>query len=238
MTADAVLSFLLQLVAYGGGSAAVAYLLFQFLGKTWIENKFAQRLEQLRHSQALEVQRLRVEIDSMLSGALKIQEKEFEVLPEAWVKLDEAYGRVSQLVSPIQFHTDLDRLREDQLEEFLADSKLRESEKTDVRRAHKKTEAYLESRFWHRLNHVRSAVSDLHNYVERNSVFMPPELKQNFEKASNELWAAMTSKEVGHSAKDWKMQNEGWDKIKKEVEPLRKTIHDAIYARLQTHGRR
>jgi len=31
----------------------------------------------------------------------------------------------------------------------------------------------------------------------------------------------MVSKEVGHSAQDWKMQNEGWDKVKKEVEPLK-----------------
>ena len=68
------MTFLLQMLAYGGGSAAVAYLLFQWLGKTWIENKFAQRLDQLRHQQALELQRLRVEIDAMLSGALKLQE--------------------------------------------------------------------------------------------------------------------------------------------------------------------
>jgi hypothetical protein len=66
---------------------------------------------------------------------------------------------------------------------------------------------------------------------------MPPDLKSDFERASNELWSAITSKEVGHEAKDWKMQNEGWDKIKKEVEPLKKTIHDAIYKRLQGHGR-
>lgn len=41
---------------------------------------------------------------------------------------------------------------------------------------------------------------------------------------------------VGHEAKDWKMQNKGWDKIKEEVEPLKKAIHDAIYERLQGHG--
>ncbi len=34
------------------------------------------------------------------------------------------------------------------------------------------------------------------------------------------------------------MQNEGWDKVKKEVEPLRKQIEEAIYARLQAHGKR
>lgn len=238
MIIDQILLFLGKVITFGGGSAAVAYLLFQYLGRTWIENKFDERLEQLRHSQALELQRLRVEIDSMLSGAIKIQDKEFEVLPEAWIRLDEAYGHVAQLVSPVQWHNDLDRMRADQLEEVLAAADFRDSEKADIRNAAKKTETYLETRFWHRLNRVRKAVSDFHNYIERNSVFMPPDLKKDFEKVSDELWSAMTSKEVGHEAKDWKMQNEGWDKIKKVAEPLKQSIHDAIYKRLQGHGRK
>jgi hypothetical protein len=49
---DALTKFVFELVAYGGGAAVIAYLLFQFLGKTWIENKFAQQLKQLEHQQA------------------------------------------------------------------------------------------------------------------------------------------------------------------------------------------
>ena len=92
--------------------------------------------------------------------------------------------------------------------------------------------------FRYRLSDVRKSIADLHNYVERNSIFMPPDLKKHFEKAANDLWSAMVSKEVGHDAQDWKMQNEGWNTVKKEVEPLRKTIEEAIYARLQAHGKR
>src|SRR3989442_1732393 len=91
-TIDVILKFIGEVVLYGGGSAACAYLLFQFLGKSWIENKFAQRLEAYKHQQQLELQHLKVEIESMLSGALKMQEREFQVLPEAWKKLDDAFG--------------------------------------------------------------------------------------------------------------------------------------------------
>ena len=66
---------------------------------------------------------------------------------------------------------------------------------------------------------------------------MPPDLKAHFEKASNDLWLALISKEVGRMAKDWKMQNEGWDKIKTDIEPLRKVIGGAIYYRLQAHAK-
>lgn len=99
---DAIFKFLGEVIAYGGGAAVVAYLLFQYLGKAWIENRFAERLDQLKHEHDLELQRLRVEIDSMLSGTLKLQEREFQFLPDAWQKLDEAHGLVSWLVSPMQ----------------------------------------------------------------------------------------------------------------------------------------
>lgn len=236
--ADAVFSFLGQLLAFGGGSAAVAYVIFQFLGKKWIENRFASRPEQLRHTQALEPQRLRIEIDSLLSGNMRLQEKEFQTLPEAWVKLDEAFGQVSSLVSPLQEYLDLDRMNTRQLEEFLSTTKLSESQKDEVRQGLKKSDKYRELRFWYRLNDVRKAIADLHAYIQRNSIFMPPDLKRQFESAADELWSAMVSKEVGHSVQDWKMQNEGWDKVKKDIEPLRKVIEEGIYARLQTHGKR
>src|SRR5947209_20195095 len=119
MQPDAVFAFLGQLIVFGGGGAAVAFGLFRFLGSKWIENKFAERLEQLRHTQALELQRLRVEIDSLLSGAIKLQEKEFQTLPEAWIKLDDAFGHISRLTAPYQQYADVDRLNALQLDEFL-----------------------------------------------------------------------------------------------------------------------
>lgn len=85
---------------------------------------------------------------------------------------------------------------------------------------------------------MRKAIADFHNYVERNSIFMPPELKKVFEEAADDLWSAVVSKEIGHDVKDWKMQNEGWNTVKKKVGPLRKTIEEAIYSRLQAHGKR
>jgi hypothetical protein len=235
---DSAFSFLGQMIAFGGGGAVVAYGLFRYLGSKWIEIKFAERLEQLRYTQALELQRLRVEIDSLLSGAIKLQDKEFQTLPEAWVKLDEAYGHVSRFTSRMQEYPDLDRLSNLEMEEFLAGTKFTDTQKDEIRHDRRKTTRYQELIFRYRLSDVRQAIADLHNYVERNSIFMPPDLKEHFEKAANDLWSAMVSKETGHNVQDWKLQNEGWDTVKEEVEPLRKTIQEAIYARLQAHGKR
>lgn len=233
---EQILKFLGEIVAYGGSAAVVAYLLFQYFGKTWIENKFAQRLDQLKHQQALELQRLRVEIDSLLSGALKLQDREFQILPEAWQKLDEAHGLVSWLVSPMQKYPDLDRMTPARFEEFLARTEFTETEKDELRSSRNKVSTYQEIDFWYRLHKVKVVFSDLQNFVARNGIFFPPELKEKFTKIAKMLWSSVVSKEVGHEVKDYKMQTEGWNKIKEETEPLYKAIETDIQARLQSHG--
>ena len=45
---EAILKFIGQIVAYGGGGAVIAYGLFVFLGKKKIENKFFQQLEEYK----------------------------------------------------------------------------------------------------------------------------------------------------------------------------------------------
>ncbi|MFO1328097.1 MAG: hypothetical protein U1F56_12125 [Rubrivivax sp.] len=234
---DAVLKFIGSAIAYGGGGAVVAYLLFQYLGKTWIENKFASRLDLLKHQHALELQRLRVEIDSMLTATVKLQEKEFQLLPEAWHKLDEAHGLVRWLTSPMQEFPNVDRMSDEELEEFLESSELLGSQKQKIRSSTNRLRAYEEAIFWHRLHRVNGAVADLESFVARNGVFFPMSIKNNLTKVSHLLWQALTSKRVGHEAKDYKLQSEGWKKIQEEAEPLYKQIEADIHARLRSHAK-
>jgi hypothetical protein len=228
-TANAVWSFLGQVVAYGGGAAVIAYLLFQYLGKTWIENKFAERLDQLRHQQAMELQRLRVEIDALLSGAIKLQEKEFDVLPEAWAKLDEAHSLVGHLVARVHEYADLSKMNAERLDEFLGDTDFTPTQKDEIRKSHDRNRTYQELVFWHRLHRVRAAFAALQTFVARNGIFLPPELKQKFEKMAQALWSAIASKQVGHESKDWNMQREGWQTIQEQTEPLYKAIEADIH---------
>lgn len=235
---DALTKFVVELVAYGGGAAVIAYLLFQFLGKTWIENKFAQQLKQLEHQQALEIQRLRVEIDSMLSGAIKLQDREFDVLPKAWQKLDEAHGLVNSLVAPMQSYPDLDRMDSQERSEFFSLSELTISQRERVASASKKTDAYIDIIFWHRLHKVHLSIAQLRDFVAANGIFQSSEMKEKFAKIVELLWSALTAKQVGFEVKDYKLQTEGWEKVKNEVEPLYKAIEIEIQLRLQSHSKR
>jgi hypothetical protein len=238
MNIDVIFEFLGKVIAYGGGGAVVAYLLFQYLGKSWIENKFAERLEQMRHDQALEIQKLRVEIESLLSGAIKLQEREFEVLPGAWEKLDEAHKQVSSLVAPLQTYADVDRMSDVQLNEFLEDTDYSQSQKDRIINSSKRSEDYQDILFWHRLHKVKVSFGELQSYVNSNGIFLESELKEKLTSISDTLWSAIVSKEIGHESKDYKMQTEGWKKIKDETDPLYKEIEDYIHNRLQSHGQK
>lgn len=44
-TADQILKLVGTVALYGGGSAVVAYYIFRHLGKSWIDARFAERLE-------------------------------------------------------------------------------------------------------------------------------------------------------------------------------------------------
>ena len=234
---DSMLRFFGEIIAYGGGAAGVAFLLFRYLGKGWIESKFSERLEQFKHQQAIEIQKLRVKIDSTLSGVLKIQEKEFETLSEAWSKLDEAYTHVKALVSPGQYIPNLDGMTPDRLKEFLDEIKIRETEKDVIRQSDEKIKTYQKIIFWHRLHQVRLVCSDLDKYVVRYGIFFPPNVKEKFNKIVTELNLAVLDREIGQEEKDYKTQHEAWIKLNDEIHPLIQAIEEDIHARLQSHGR-
>jgi hypothetical protein len=138
----------------------------------------------------------------------------------------------------MQQYANVDRMNAEQLEEFLGGTEFTDSQKNEVRNARDKGRAYQDIVFWHRLHKVKKAFGELQTFVARNGIFLPPELEERFSKISEMLWSAVISKEVGHEAKDWKMQHEGWTKIKEETEPLYKEIKAEIQARLQSHARK
>jgi hypothetical protein len=236
ITLDDIQKFLFAMLAYGSGSALVAYALFRFLGRKWIENKFAQKLEQHKHQQAIELQRLRIKIDSMLSGVIKLQEKEFDLLPKAWEKLDEAHRLVAWFLSPFQESFDLERMDDAELDEFLQGAALAKSEQQRIRTSSCRNQTYSEITSWHRLAKVRVAVVELSEFIARNGIFFPLQLKDNLNKIRELLWSALMTKQVGMEVKDYKIQRQGWQKIKDEIEPLYKSVEVDIFQRLRSHS--
>ena len=91
---EQIFEFIGKVVAVGGTSAAVAYAIFVFVGRKWLETKFSERLEAYKHEQNKELEEIRFRINSQFNRITKIHEKEIEVLPESWIRLQKAINQL------------------------------------------------------------------------------------------------------------------------------------------------
>ena len=232
-----LLAILGRVVLYAGGGVAIGVGMFKWLGEKYIDHKFAERLQKLKHDQDVIVQRLKVEIESMLSGALRFQEREFAVLPETWAKLDSAYTHIAWLVSPVQQNVNVRAFDDIQLEEQLAALDWTESQKQEVRNADRKdrNEVYDDIRFWYKLGDVKRSFGEYQKVIAANAIFYPRDLKENLKTIESKLWSAIVAKEIGKEAKDWKLQGQGWSNMEEEAKTLRDAIEEEIRARLESH---
>lgn len=232
-TEQRILEFVGKIVVYGGGAAAIAYGLFVFLGKRWIESMFAAQLEQARHEHAKELEHVKFEINTLLNRVTKLHEKEFEVVPEAWSKLNDVLPHLRSLVVPFQEHPDLDRLGPEQLEELLADARFRDSERQAIRQANNKNEQYQNVRFWHELQDIRGGCLEFHAYIHKNRIFMTADLRDQFTKISEKMWDVLMKRQTVHEDKDRKAWVEARTELQSEIEPLLNNIESLVQELLQ-----
>ena len=232
---EVIVKFIGRAVAYGGSSAVVAYAIFTFLGKKWIEGKFAERFETYKNDLNKELEQTRYEINVLFNRITKIHEKEFEVLPEAWCKMQNALGRISHFTSLLQHYPNLNQLSQPALEEFLNKSKLHEFEKQELMQASDKISYYGDRMFWHEVSDVEEAFWDFHNYTIKNRIFLTPDVQEQFMKIDDVMWSAIVERKVGHEANDHEMWHKAYKKIKDEVNPIRDVIEKLVQTRLHYH---
>lgn len=233
-----VLQWLTQVAVGLISSGGLAYVLFSHFGKAWMDKKFSQSLENHRHQQSLELQRLRVEIDSLLSGTIRLQEHEFRVLPEAWEKLHEAYSYAASLLAPFQQYADLAAMDDDRLREFLANGPLLKSDQVKVldTRPEKRNDLYQEALIWHRLNVADGKAVDLSVYIARYGIFLPGLLKEKLEAVSLAIRRCLTTKRLSTERDSGISRTEARDKFVETAEPLYGEIEKLIQERLRSHG--
>ena len=222
-----VSSFLTQFLIVSGGAAGIAYLLFTWLGKKWLDTKFDQRLEAYRRAQAEELESYRYKVKALFSRVSKIHEKEFEVLPAAWRRLQDALGPVNDLTSILQSYPDLDRMTPGELDHFVSDSELIEAHKEELLQAPRKTDFYVDKIFWYRINNAKRKHTELHNYLVYNRIFLSRDLFDGFDNIDKMLRESILEVEYADPNRPtdkpwrkWKERSEAIDSMLLEIENL------------------
>jgi hypothetical protein len=192
------LTSIFRLLAAGGGAAVVAYAIFRWLGKSWLDQHLNKKLEQFKHEQQKELEQIRHDMNAQLSRVSKIHEKEIEILPRAWQLLQEANGAVFNVITALKRFPDFSRMSEPQFEEFLNSCRLADFKKSELREATDRQRYYHEAVFWVELDDAKRAQTALNNYLAINSIFMMESLRQQFADINRALATVLISEEVSH----------------------------------------
>jgi hypothetical protein len=192
----ALLTFVGLVFGAGGGIAIIAYGLLRFFGEKWMNARFDERLAAFKHAQEKELEELRYKISALMDRTIKLHQREFDVIPEAWGKLTEAYGVVTAVTSALQQYPDLDRASTSQLEEFLESSSLAKWQKDEIRSSEKRTDYYIKAVALQKISQAREACRDFHVYFKRNGIFVPEPIKAQFLQLDKLIYDALVEHEI------------------------------------------
>jgi hypothetical protein len=192
-----VMAWIGALVLAGGGLTAIAFLLFKTLGEKWLNAKFEERLAAYRHAQQRELEQLKFEINTLMDRTAKLHQKEFDVLPETWGRLTDAFDITTAVTSPFQQHADLDRMNDEQLEKFLEGiSFLLKWQKAELRERTDRNKHYFKASSWHKAMQARDACREFHVYLVKNGILIPQPMKSKFTELDGIIYSALVEYEL------------------------------------------
>ena len=196
--ANEVFEYIGKALVVGGGASVVAYQAFKHFAAKWLDARFQKNFQQLVHDQNKEIERLKNELTKSFDRATKLHQREFDVLPQIWDQVSEAYWATASLVSPLQTMSDLNRMQPKQLATFVAESELLDWQKDDVLASVDKTKTFNEILYWHKLNRVMQSHRAANIALSRSGIFVEDPIKEKLEAILDLVHSALVEDEMNH----------------------------------------
>lgn len=175
-----ILTYMLAFGATISSLGAIIYWLFKLLAEKWLNAKFEERLSAYKHAQQKELEQLRFEISTLLDRTVKLHQREFDVLPEVWGLLTDAFSITGPIGLGMAFGPNINTMTAAQFEYFLEQIPLVAWQKEELRAASDRGRYYLDAISWHDLIRAQDACGKFHVYLLKNGIFIPPDIKKKF----------------------------------------------------------
>lgn len=233
-TLQQIAAWIVALLLGGGTVTAFAFWLFKLFGDKWLTNKFAERLEAFKHDQQKEIEHLRFEISKLFDRTTKLHQREFEVVPKAWDHLADSYHEVRGVIASFRTYPDFERMSDEHTEEFLASSSLEKWQQDELRKKpHKERNNYYQDAIaWQDIARAKKTCRKSARYLLKNGIFMPPDLKNKFEKLGDLIWGALVEHDFNKQHDFKPKQHTDIQKLLKEGAPLMKELETEVQKRL------
>lgn len=231
---DEILKFIGQMVFVGGGAAAITLGLFIFLGKSWVDRKFAQALEKYKGQQNTELEKLKLKINTLFNKVVKIHDREYEILPGLWQKLVILELEVARAVNMFKQMPDLDKFSPEVLDDFLEVEKVPKIVAEQIRRSRNKITEYDSYCDRKQMNVALGAFHNYKQYFDENKIFLREDIKKRFAEIDQKMWGVWASRQTSLRAPNagtdfWIKAHE---QLIQEVKPLMNEIESLVQQHL------
>ena len=191
-----ILTFLLQSAAGAIGVLAFIGLAPAKLGEKFFGHYLDRRLEALKHDQNQKIEELRAGLALMGDRGIRSNEKEFQAISAAWEDFLDAYGATMQCAVAFIQHPDLQRLSEEELNQYLETNDLSDRQREEIMNAPNKNKAFSRLIEIKQINDAGLAIYKARNLIRKQAIFMPDSLLNDFEKMMKRLSAAQIQRSI------------------------------------------
>lgn len=171
-------------VAAGGGGAAVVFGVFQAWGKGWLDSHFNKRLEEFKHEQTKEIERIKADINTTFDRAQRLHQLEFDALPTLWEKLVEAHNECSKFVQLLRQYVDVGRMNNEKFTAFLEEEGCSKYEIEALVNEPNRQKSFIRFAEQRNFNRASRSYNDFRVYFKKKSVFLSKEIKDRIEVVS------------------------------------------------------
>ena len=229
---DSFLKLVGAVVVAGGSLSLLIYQIFKHLAAKWLDSRFDERLQALKHEHGKQLEQLRFKISALLDRAAKLHQREFEVLPESWSKLNDAYGNARLFVAALQSYPDIDNMTVPQQEEFIAKCRLFDWEKNQLKTAQDKNKFYQKHIFRHNQNDSQAKASDAYTFTLKNGIFIDDQIRAKFAVIHDLIWNALLEHQFNEEDGIRPRQREKINELNQRGEELMKELERVVHERL------
>lgn len=174
------LAYVAGIITSTATTVAALWAAFRFFLGKWLDQRFQREMAEVRAAEQAALVRLQSNINTMFGRIVKLHAQEFDALPEAWAKLNEAMQRTKPVAMAFSRTADLDRMDDDELELFLKQSSLTDWDKFQLMKASKKTNYYVKVTNWKALQEAKQAFWAFQTFFANRCIFMPEDFEGKF----------------------------------------------------------
>ncbi len=209
MAADVWADIYPWIVAGLGGFFGAALLLPTKLGDALFNYRLGKALEGYKADQNRELERLREQLSHVGDRGKRSNEMEFSAIKLVWEKFVEAFLATNRCIAQIIESPDLRAMNEEEFETYLTATDFSDSQKQQLRKAPDRQKTYFDIITWRSIVRAQNENFDTLLLLRKQSIFMPPALKDEFTKALDILVGAQVEQQMDHQHRQ---SGIGWEK--------------------------